>query len=284
MQIRTLLILAACLTASILPAETPAPPPASQPRAGAALRVPAGFRAKEGTAAEPYSNTGWAREIVHEATGIELVFAPAGKFMMGSPANERARMPGEDQHEVTLTRPFYIGRCEVAQAQWKQVMGENPAQFKNEQAPVECVSWEACREFLRKAGGVLTLPTEAQWEYACRARTTARFCCGDDEKVLPEYAWFGGGGTHPVAQKKPNAWGIHDMHGNVYEWCADWFAPYPPGAATDPTGPATGEEKVMRGGCYRYSPQKCRSAKRLGAPPAGGFNNLGFRVVLNLDA
>ena len=245
-------------------------------------RVPPGFRAR-GEAVEPYTGTGWARAIVHEATGVELAFVPAGTFQMGSPATEKARTDDEIPHEVVLTRPFYLGVHEVTQAQWEKLMAANPAQFKgDDRRPVECVSWNDCQDFLRQAGAGLRLPTEAEWEYASRAGSTKRFCFGDDEVALPEYAWFNTVGTSRVGTKKANAWGLHDMHGNVYEWCADRFGAYPAEKVTDPSGPAEGELRALRGGCYRYSPRKCRSAYRGGGPVDRGFNNLGFRVALTV--
>ena len=246
-------------------------------------RVPPGFRVLD-AAAEPFTGTGWARSIVHEDTGIVLAFVPAGTFVMGSPATEKARSEDEIPHEVVITRPFYLGVHEVTQAQWGKLMAANPAQFKgDDRRPVECVSWTDCQDFLRQAGAGLRLPSEAEWEYASRAGSTKRFCFGDDEAVLPEYAWFNTVGTSPVGTKKANAWGFHDMHGNVYEWCADRFGAYPAEKATDPSGPAEGDLRALRGGCYRYSPRKCRSAYRGGGPVNRGFNNLGFRVALTVQ-
>lgn len=266
------MVLVTLVAAAAARADTPAP----------AARVPPGFRAVA-TGAEPSAIAGWAREIEQEATGLRLVFVPAGTFRMGSPPTEKARTDDEIPHEVVLTRPFYLGACEVSQAEWATLMGGNPAFFKgDDRRPVECVSWNDCQEFLRKAGGGLRLPTEAEWEYASRAGSTQRFCFGDDETQLPQYAWFNTGGTHPVGTKKPNSWGLHDMHGNVYEWCADRFGPYAADRVTDPTGPAEGDLRALRGGCYRYSPRKCRSAYRGGGPVDRGFNNLGFRVALTV--
>lgn len=266
--------IAACLAAAALCGTAPA--------AGDAPRAPAGCRATSADA-EPWSNTGWAKEIEHEATGLRLAFVPAGTFTMGSPPDEKARTDDEIPHEVVLTRPFYMGVHEVSQARWAKLMGANPAHFKeDDRQPVECVSWNDCQDFLRKAGDGLRLPTEAEWEYASRAGSARRFCFGDDETALPDYAWFNSGGTHPVGTKKPNAWGLFDMHGNVYEWCADRFGPYPKEKVTDPPGPAEGDLRALRGGCYRYSPRKCRSAYRGGGPVDRGFNNLGFRVALSV--
>jgi formylglycine-generating enzyme required for sulfatase activity len=147
------------------------------------------------------------------------------------------------------------------------------------------VSWDDCQEFLRKAGGGLRLPTEAEWEYACRAGTKTRFSYGDDAdyRQLGEYAWYAsnsGNKTHPVGEKKPNGWGLYDVHGNVWEWCQDWYGEYAAGQAADPTGPASGSVRVLRGGCWFYFPQNCRSAYRVYDAPVYRDVNIGLRVVV----
>ncbi|MEI8241566.1 MAG: formylglycine-generating enzyme family protein, partial [Actinomycetota bacterium] len=159
---------------------------------------------------------------------LEMVLIPAGEFMM----SDGLGFPiGSEKHKVTITKPFYLGKYEVTQEQWKAVMGNTPSYFKGPKNPVENVSWNVCQEFLVKLnakaggqGGKFVLPTEAQWEYACQAGSTGIFCFGNDRKQLGEYAWCGknsGSKTHPVGGKKPNAWGLYDMHGNVSEWCQD---------------------------------------------------------------
>ncbi|MCY2926365.1 MAG: formylglycine-generating enzyme family protein, partial [Planctomycetota bacterium] len=188
---------------------------------------------------------------------MKLVLIPAGKFMMGSPETEKDRQPDEGpQHEVTISKPFYMGVYEVTQAQYEAVMGTNPSAFKGSENPVEQVSWddavEFCKALSAKTGKAVRLPTEPQWEYACRAGTKTRFGFGDDDTDLRDYAWFSGHSlskTHPVGEQEPNAWGLYDMHGNVWEWCSDYYADsYANAKTTDPQGPGSGTDRVLRGG------------------------------------
>ena len=221
---------------------------------------------------------------------LELVWIPPGEFMMGSPSDEWGRDSVEHpQHTVRITRGFWLGKYEVTQAQWQSVIGSNPSHFKGDGSlPVEQVSWDDCQEFLRKPnarvkGGRFRLPTEAEWEYACRAGTSTRFGFGDSDGDLGDYAWYGdnsGSKTHRVGEKKPNAWGLHDMHGNVCEWCEDWYGDYPSGTVTDPTGPSSGSYRVNRGGSWINYPRYCRSARRNRLTPEDRDGTLGFRVVL----
>jgi formylglycine-generating enzyme required for sulfatase activity len=189
--------------------------------------------------------------------GMTLVFIQPGTFTMGSPASESGREEDEKQHEVTLTRGFYLQTPPVTQGQWQAVMGDNPSEFKKcgDDCPVETVSWDDVQAFIKKLNAmdddrIYRLPTEAEWEYACRGGSTTVFCFGDSDSALDEYAWFGGNSkesTHPVGQKKPNAWGLYDMHGNVWEWCQDWYADYPGKPVRDPVGPGKGSGRVCRG-------------------------------------
>jgi formylglycine-generating enzyme required for sulfatase activity len=189
---------------------------------------------------------------------------------------------------VTLTKPFELGVYEVTQEQYEKVKGTNPSSSKGPQNPVEKVSWEDAVEFCRKlselpeekaAGRVYRLPTEAEWEYACRAGTTTAYSFGDDESQLRDYAWFSGNATHPVGQKKPNPWGLYDMHGNVWEWCQDSYGAFPQGLATDPKGPSSGSYRVYRGGSWNLTVRLCRSSSRSRCSPSYHFGYLGFRVV-----
>jgi formylglycine-generating enzyme required for sulfatase activity len=214
---------------------------------------------------------------------LKLVRIPAGKFMMGE---------GQEQHEVTLSKPFYMGVTEVTQAQYQAVMGTNPSTFKGATNPVEMVSWddatEFCKKLSEKTRQAVRLPTEAEWEYVCRAGTETIFCFGNADSALGDYAWYkenSGSATHPVGQKKPNAWGLYDMHGNVWEWCADWYGDYPKAAVTDPQGPASGPFRVLRGGSWYFSADYCRAARRFNYNPDHlDFNYCGFRVAVSVSA
>jgi formylglycine-generating enzyme required for sulfatase activity len=197
---------------------------------------------------------------------------PAGSFTMGSPSGEEGRNGGfvdeEIQVDVTLTQPFWLAKTEVTQAQWKAVMGDSPSHFKGPNLPVDNVSGEDVDAYLAKLNekGLLpeglkfALPTEAQWEYACRAGEKGPFSGGS----LDEVAWYDGNSgrrSHEVGQKKPNAWRLHDMHGNVEEWCADWEDEALEGGV-DPTGPIWGTRRVSRGGSWWHNSSSCRAANR----------------------
>jgi len=227
---------------------------------------------------------------------MDLVLMPADEFLMGSPENEAGRDGDEGpQHRVTIARPFYLGKYEVTQAQWQAVMGNNPSSFKGDaKLPVETVSWEDCQQFCQRLnerlagaghGVRVRLPTEAEWEYACRAGSTGRFCFGDSDGQLGDYAWYGGNGgnqTHPVGRKKPNAFGLYDMHGNVWEWCEDWYHSSYSGAVDDGSAWTAGGElsaRVLRGGSWFNNPAYCRCAYRYGDRPADRGVDVGFRVA-----
>jgi formylglycine-generating enzyme required for sulfatase activity len=224
--------------------------------------------------------------------GMKLVLIPAGEFLMGSPDTDKDFEAGEGpQHRVIITMPFYIGTTEVTQAQWKAVMGNNPSNFQGDDLPVEKVSFDNCNKFLTKLsvkeGKSYRLPTEAEWEYACRAGSTTRFNSGDDDSALDGAGWYAGNSdrkTHLVGQKKPNAWGLYDMHGNVCEWCQDWYEQdyYRSSQAVNPTGPAQPQRtyRVFRGGSWEGN-SDCRSAARCfwGVQVDCSYY-IGFRVVL----
>ena len=226
---------------------------------------------------------------LRNSIGIELKLLPAGRFTMGQAGGDSDETP----HQVTLTRPFYIGVYEVTNAQWQRVMGSVPSNWKDADRPVERVSWDDAVEFCRKlsalpeerqAGRLYRLPTEAEWEYACRAGTDTKYSFGDDESKLGDYGWFDGNSdekTHPVGKKKPNACGLFDMHGNVWEWCGDGYGVYASGAVTDPQGPSRASDRVLRGGGWNITAWLCRSAFRYGYDPSYRFNGLGFRLALS---
>ena len=228
-----------------------------------------------------------------------FVWLPGGRFTMGSPESEQDRNSDEGpQTAVTLNRGFYMGQYEVTQGQYLDVMGSNPSSFTGDSnRPVEQVTWHDATNYCGKltererlagrlpAGRAYRLPTEAEWEYAARAGTTNRFSFGNDPGYtqLGNYAWYDGNSgntTHAVGGKLPNRWGLYDMHGNVWEWCWDWYGAYPGGSVTDPKGPATGSNRVVRGGSWGSLAGFCRSAFRICNYPGSGDFVIGFRVVL----
>jgi formylglycine-generating enzyme required for sulfatase activity len=192
-------------------------------------------------------------------------------------------------HEVTISKPYYLGKFEVTQDQYQQVTGTNPSHFKGRDLPVEGVSWDDAQEFCKKVsektGLVVRLPTEAEWEHACRAGTRTSYNTGGSEADLDRAAWYGNnsnGTTHPVGQKVPNAWGTYDMHGNVWEWVQDFYEPYKAEATTDPIGPSEWQYRVLRGGSWYNHPGSCRSADRDAYNPDSRNPDFGFRVVGSL--
>ena len=284
----------------------------------AILALAAAGCGKGDEAAPTPAPAGGAAGTITTKTGIEMVLVPAGEFLMGDDRGE------EDERPARKVRvgPFYIDAREVTQKDYEALMGRNPSKFKDpgpgtEAAPrpVERVSWSAAarfcnmrslREGLRPcydpktlacdfAADGYRLPTEAEWEYACRAGTTTAYSFGSDAANLPRHGWFkdnAGKTTQPVGRKPPNPWGLYDMHGNVAEWCNDLYAerydaaapPPPPAPAQDPRGPASGDQRVLRGGSWRTGPEACRSAARFSEPPGFadvcfGYEAYGFRCV-----
>ena len=222
--------------------------------------------------------------------GMEFVLISAGTFWMGSADDDKATDSDEKpRHEVTISRPFYLGKYPVMQAQWEEVMGNNPSRFKGADRPVENVSWEEAQAFIAKLNASeghdrYRLPTEAEWEYACRAGSETKYSFGDDAGELGKYAWYSGNSgrkTHPVGQKQPNIWGLYDMHGNVEEWVQEWKGEYSAGAAVDPQGPEAGERRVLRGGSWNYGAEGCRSAHRIRFRPGYRADYYGFRLALS---
>ena len=246
-----------------------------------ATRGPSGGLMSPTAERDQYGNPVLPKEMWLTQPRIEFVLIPAGEFMMGSQV-WYGRSKEKPVHKVRLTKPFYLSKYEVTQGQYEGIVGRNPSRFKGANNPVERVSWEDCQGFVKKLGPGFRLPTEAEWEYACRAGSTTRYCCGSDSSALSDYAWYSkaGGKTHPVGQKKPNAWGLYDMHGNVFEWCQDRWGKYPTGSVTDPTGPTGGYCRAFRGGGWDVTAGGCRSAFREGYVPEDRDDNLGCRLAL----
>jgi formylglycine-generating enzyme required for sulfatase activity len=245
----------------------------------------------------------WAEHLglpvqVTNSVGTKLSLIPPGQFVMGSPPGEEWHRADEIQHGVTLTKAFYLGAAEVTQGQWKTLMGENPSFFTGDDLPVDTVTWEQavefCRKLSEKEGIQYRLPTEAQWEYACRAGTTTPFHTGNT--INTDQANYDGNHTYAKGKKgiyretttqadrfAPNAWGVHDIHGNVWEWCADWYGAYPGAEVSDPVGPVEGQSRIVRGGSWTNFPAVCRSANRGKTVPTNFNFHFGFRVVRVLD-
>ena len=239
------------------------------------------------------------RKIVkNKIQDSKFILIKPGTFMMGSPSNEPERNDDELRHKVTISKSFYLQATEVTQGQWKAVMGDNPSDFKNcgNDCPVEKVSWDDIQQFIKKlnrmTGKKYRLPTEAEWEYACRAGTTTPFNTG--RCLLTNEANYDGNSplkgcskgkyrekTMPVASFSPNAWGLYDMHGNVWEWCSDWYGDYPTGSVVDPVGLSGGSDRVRRGGSWINNAGDCRSAHRYYLTPGYRVSNLGLRLALS---
>jgi formylglycine-generating enzyme required for sulfatase activity len=201
--------------------------------------------------------------------------------MMGSPASQIGRKSDETQYEVTLTKPFYMGKYEVTQEQWQAVMGDNPSLAKGAKLPVNKLSWNDCQQFINKlnakSNGGYRLPTEAEWEYACRAGTITAYSYGDS--LTKSDASIEGGSIKLVGSYTPNAFGLYDLHGNVWEWCEDWYGDYPAGSITDPKGPAEGPGRVLRGQSF-LERKSAHSSLRHSDMPTGRYHgNVGFRLV-----
>ena len=226
-------------------------------------------------------------EDLGKGVKLEMIAIPGGSFLMGSEDFKNTK----PVHPVRLS-PFHIGKYQVTQRQWQAVMGDNPSRFKGDNLPVETVSWEMAVEFCEKlskqTGKNYRLPTEAEWEYACLAGSTGKYCFGDDEALLKKYAWYSKNSdskTHPVGEKLPNDWGLYDMHGNVWEWCQDWYDENyyanlsKQSEAINPQGPANGKYRVLRGGSWFYYQMYARAVFRGFNHPAFRDSNIGIRLV-----
>jgi len=230
-------------------------------------------------------------DLGHGVT-MELVRIPAGQFMMGSRESEEGHTPHESpQHLVKIARPFYIGKYEVTGAQWQAIMGENPSWYPGDELPVNKVSWLECQDFCmfmsRQVGRKVRLPTEAEWEYACRAGTDTRFSFGSSREALGDYGWYEENSPrkpNPVGQKKPNPWGLYDMHGNVWEWCEDAFNSSYAGASADGSARIAGDNPrnalVLRGGSWFSTWDQLRCAYRWRRPNGMRSGYIGLRIVV----
>jgi formylglycine-generating enzyme required for sulfatase activity len=262
------------------------------------------------------------KEELVNSIGMKLVRIPAGKFLRGSPVDEVGSQDDESQHEVTLTREYYIGVFEVTQAEYETIMRENPSYFPEavihpavrhpetgrlitperkertdgSRYPVDRVSWDDAVRFCEKLSSrreevkrsrVYRLPTEAEWEYACRAGSKTAFSFGGEASNLSQFGWYSENSnqsTHPVGEKQPNAWGLYDMHGNVSEWCLDYHLNYPQENLIDPAGPANGRRRVCRGGNWsELTAANCRSAHREGLASGVKLRAVGLRVVMTIE-
>ena len=261
-------------------------PPAPSPRAVEKTELPAELRV-----------------TLPGGAPLDLVRIPAGEFLMGSPAS-KGKPDERPARRVRITRDFYLGKYEVTQGQYEAVMGTNPSHFAGDpRNPVECVSWDDAQEFCRRLRAHLVqtpealgddalraddvgLPTEAQWEHACRAGTETDYFFGDERKQLGEYGWHDKNArrtTHPVGQLRPNGWNLHDLYGNVWEWCRDFYTDdYTAAEQEDPRGPAEGTRRTLRGGSWNCLSRDCRSAARRAAEPDKRTHNYGFRIVLQV--
>jgi len=217
--------------------------------------------------------------------GIQFKKIAPGNFVMGSEEWDDTK----PVRKVTISKPFYMGIYPVTQKEWSRIMKKNPSRFTGDDRPVECVSWKDCQMFCVKLGNKegkkkYRLPTEAEWEYCCRADTDTIYSCGDDTSKLMDHAWFYDNakddGTHPVGTKLPNPWGLSDMHGNVWEWVREWYGPYSGKDEIDPMGPPKGSAKVHRGGSWCNDSILCSTVFRRFNNPDRRRHNLGFRIVM----
>jgi len=247
------------------------------------VKIPEGFQLPKSLPSVPTPGMNFLE--IADGLYMKMVWIEGGEFKMGSPEEEEGHRDNESIHPVELDG-FWIASTPVTQSQYEAIMGENPSHFKGDDLPVEQVTWHDSNEFCKKLSGKTgrgySLPNEAQWEFACRAGSEGSFCFGDSDQRLEHFAWYGknsDGKTHPVGLKRPNAWGLFDMHGNVWEWCADWYGEYGKEKCINPTGPKEGKYRMLRGGSWYNRSVYCRSACRVYYHPDDGLSGFGFRVV-----
>ncbi|WP_372368096.1 formylglycine-generating enzyme family protein [Candidatus Uabimicrobium sp. HlEnr_7] len=244
-----------------------------------------------GTEFDNCSFRGWFSDWGRDEYGLWMAFTyenvrqvmrwiRPGTFMMGSPETEKNRCGNEVQHQVTISKGFWLAETACTQELWQVVMENNPSKLKSDKNPVEKISWNDCNAFIKKLNEdilelKLSLPTEAQWEYACRSGTTTAFSFG--ESITTNQVNYAGGATVEVKSFRCNNWGLYEMHGNVFEWCRDWYDRYNISITTDPAGAASGMNRVIRGGGFRFRFMNVRSAFRRRSSPNNRFDYIGFR-------
>ena len=236
------------------------------------------------------NDSGKMPDTTINSISMEFVLIPPGSFRMGGDKKlEQAEDHETPRHFVKFSNAFFMGKYEVTQAQWSAIMDNNPSAFKDDTRPVERVSWNDVQAFVLKLNtkeetNKYRLPSEAEWEYAARAGSESSYTFGSDTSILSQYAWYrnnSGGETHPVGQLNPNVWGLYDMHGNVHEWCQDWFDRkyYSQSPSNAPLGPSIGLAKALRGGDWGSEDWYCRCASRSLGSPDRRSDRLGFRLI-----
>jgi formylglycine-generating enzyme required for sulfatase activity len=237
--------------------------------------------------------------LITNSIGMKMTLIAPGEFVMGAKGCPYA----QPLHRVRITKPFYLGIYPVTQREWKKVMGDDPSGFKGDDNPVEKINWEACQHFVEKLnemepGAKYRLPTEAEWEFACRAGSNKVYCFTGEEGYLGQYAWYlenSGAKTHPVGKKAMNAWGLYDVHGNVWEWCSDRFDSneddeeeeyydyytdcHEQGTVDDPQGPEAGVSHILKGGAWNSEGMQCASGSRFLWDESGRYENFGLRLA-----
>jgi len=234
-----------------------------------------------------------AKKGYTNSIGMEFVFIPSGSFTMGTEGKNSLQSHEKPRHKVIISKSFYLGKYEVTQEQWKKVTGNNPSKFQGGTKPVESISWRDAKIFISRLNTLenttkYRLSTEAEWEYAARAATSTKYSFGDDESKINAYAWYydkNSNQTHPVGEKSPNRWGLHDMHGNVWEWVDDWYDAkyYAKSPEKDPLNSVAGDTNVIRGGSWVNSPEFLHSSTRLFQKTLYKGDDVGLRVAISID-
>ncbi len=272
--------------AVVKPKPKPHPKPAAKPKP-----KPAPRHTPQHSSTPRSGNTSSTVSLSSEINKLlnNMVYVSGGTFTMGGTIEQGSEVDDDEKptHKVTLSS-FYICKYEVTQALWRAVMGSNPSDFKGDNLPVECVSWNDCQTFINRlnsyTGRNFRLPTEAEWEFAARGGNYSRHYKYSGSNYISDVAWYddnSGNRTHPVGTKQANELGLYDMSGNVWEWCNDWYGSYNSYSQTDPTGPSSGSDRVIRGGSWFNGARSCRSSNRYDNAPGISYINLGLRLVLS---